>query len=286
MVRGYARLHRRWQSGDVVELAMDMPVRRVTANSKVEADAGRVALMRGPIIYCVEGIDNGGRVKNVCVPSSSRLTAEYRADLLGGVTVVRGPALRLYRTNAGTTEQERAELVAVPYYANANRGPAEMLVWLTETPEHAQAAPLPTIASRSRPSASHCWQNDTVDALNDQVEPSASDDTKVSRFTWWDHRGTQEWAEYDFGLPQKVSAVEVHWWDERRINAHCRVPESWRLLHKDGQRWKPLEDASEFGVKMDQYNRVTFRPVVTGGLRLEVQLQRGWSGGILQWRVQ
>ena len=67
LVRGYARLHRQWKSGDVVELAMDMPVRRVKAHPKVEADVGRMALMRGPLVYCLEGVDNPEGVRNLVV---------------------------------------------------------------------------------------------------------------------------------------------------------------------------------------------------------------------------
>ena len=92
--------------------------------------------------------------------------------------------------------------------------------------------------------------------------------------------------QYDFGQQQKVSAVEVYWWDERRSNAHCRVPQSWQVLFKDGNAWKPISGASGQGTEMDRYNRVTFPPVYTSTLSLEVQLQPEWSGGILEWRVE
>ena len=101
-----------------------------------------------------------------------------------------------------------------------------------------------------------------------------------------DHRGTKEWVQYDLETPTKVSAVEVYWWDERRINAHCRVPQSWRLLHRVGGEWKPVAGAAAFGVEMDRFNRVTFAPIETTALRIELQLQPGWSGGILEWKVE
>ena len=84
MVRGYARLHRVWKPGDTVELAMDMPVRRVHAHPRVKADAGRVALTRGPIVYCLEGVDNPGGVANLFVPEGAKFSAEHRRDLLAG----------------------------------------------------------------------------------------------------------------------------------------------------------------------------------------------------------
>jgi DUF1680 family protein len=138
MVRGYARLHRQWRSGDAVELTMIMPVRRVKAHAKVAADLGRVALQRGPIVYCVEGLDTGGNVRNLVVPPETLLKTEYRQDMLGGVTIVRGAAVALHRGGDDRLESKAVELVAVPYYANCNRGSAEMLVWLPETAERAK----------------------------------------------------------------------------------------------------------------------------------------------------
>lgn len=294
-VHGYARIEREWRKGDRVELSLPMPVQRIHANPKIEADLGRVALQRGPIVYCVEGADNGGLVRNLVLPPNTELKAEHRKDFLGGITVIRGVAQSLARCDwpetlylpaTRTPGATNVNLLAIPYYANANRQPSDLLVWLAETPLKAEPLPRPTIAGEATPSASHCWANDTVAALNDQLTPAASDDAKIPRFTWWEHRGTKEWAQYDFSGPQRVASVSVYWWDERRINAHCRMPQSWRLLYRAGNEWKPVSGASEYRTEMDQFNRVTFSPVTTTALRLEVQLQPEWSGGILEWRVE
>jgi DUF1680 family protein len=294
-LRGYARLQRKWQRGDVMGLSFPMPVNRLKANPKIEADIGRVALQRGPLVYCLEAMDNGGHVRNLVIPSDTQLSSQHRADLLGGVTVIQGPALathraawpdQLYLPFTKVPGVTKTQFMAIPYFANANRQPSEMQVWIAETAQQAIPLPLPTFALRATPSASHCWANDSVSALNDQIEPIASDDTKIPRFTWWDHRGTKEWVQYDFDQPRKVSAVEVYWWDERRINAHCRVPQSWRLLYQSGGAWNPVTSVSDFGTEMDRFNRVAFDAVETKALRLEVQLQPEWSGGILEWRVE
>ena len=193
---------------------------------------------------------------------------------------------QLYLPSAIVPGITNTQFTAIPYFANANRHPGEMEVWIAETAQQADPLPSPTLASCARPSASHCWQNDTVSALNDQVEPTASDDSKIPRFTWWDHRGTKDWVQYHFDRPTKVSAVGVYWWDEWRINAHCRVPQSWRLFYRAGGEWKLVTGASAYGAEMDRFNRVTFDRVGTTALRLEVQLQPDWSGGILEWRVE
>ncbi len=120
LVKGYVRIGRRWKPGDMVELTMPMPIRRIHAHPDVEADAGRVALQRGPIVYCFEAVDNGGRVSNVILPPDARLTAEHRPEMLGGVTVIEGVA------------HDGRKILAVPYYAWDNRAGGEMAVWLPQ----------------------------------------------------------------------------------------------------------------------------------------------------------
>ena len=118
---GFARLDRSWKRGDTIEIVLPMPVRRVVANEAVKDDAGKVALSRGPLVYCAEWPDNGGRVLDIVLPDSRPLRAEFRPDLLNGVVVIRGEALAAGR---------KQPFLAIPYYAWAHRGPGEMAVWL------------------------------------------------------------------------------------------------------------------------------------------------------------
>lgn len=123
---GYAHLKRSWKSGDVVELHLPMPVRRVHANEQVLADLGKVALMRGPVVYCLEGVDNKDTALfNVSLPRTSELNDEYRTDLLGGVTVIDGKGL--------DEKGKSVELKAIPYYSWANRDKGPMTLWINET---------------------------------------------------------------------------------------------------------------------------------------------------------
>ncbi|HJN66698.1 MAG TPA: glycoside hydrolase family 127 protein [Pirellulales bacterium] len=117
--KGYARISREWKAGDKIELDLPMSIRRMQAHPEVKADAGRVALQRGPIVYCVEAADNGGRVSHLSLPADAKLTAEHRPNMLGGVTVIKGKV-------------GRHDLLAVPYYAWDNRQSGEMAVWLKE----------------------------------------------------------------------------------------------------------------------------------------------------------
>jgi hypothetical protein len=116
MQKGYAMVRHQWQSGDVVELTMPMPVERIEANPHVQADRGRVAIQRGPIVYCFEAVDNGGHAKDIVLARDPKFGVEHRKDLLGGVTVI-------------TAAADGRKLTAVPYYAWDHRAPGEMIVW-------------------------------------------------------------------------------------------------------------------------------------------------------------
>jgi DUF1680 family protein len=131
LVRGYAVLRRRWKAGDTVQLSLPMPVRRVVSDERVAANRGRVALERGPILYAVESIDNGGDVFNIVLPDDAALSAKPRPDLLGGVTVITGRAIGLFPGDDGRTVVTREQdFLAVPYNVWSNRGEDRMAVWL------------------------------------------------------------------------------------------------------------------------------------------------------------
>jgi uncharacterized protein len=281
IVKGYAQIDRAWIKGDQVELDLPMPVRRVKAHAKVEANLGRVAVQRGPMIYCLEGVDNDGAPRSIALPPDSRLYSEFRPDLLGGVTVIKGEALLRSKDHP---QPVHVAITAVPYFSWDNRAPGQMVVWLPEDLSVAEMRPSPTIASQSRISASHKHGPDSYEALNDQIEPKSSGDHSIPRFTWWDRRGSREWVQYDFKAPARVNKVEVYWFDDTG-RGHCRIPRSWRLLHRDGDQWKPVESSHTHTAAKDQFNHLTFAPVETSALRIEAELEPGFSGGILEWRV-
>ena len=130
--KGYVTFDRTWKKGDKVELVLPMPIRRVTANEKVEADRGRVAIERGPIVFCAEWPDNGGGTHGLILPDDVSLTSEFRKDMLRGVVVLKGKALNA--TVSGENDRPLSvaghDLIMIPYYAWAHRGRGEMDVWL------------------------------------------------------------------------------------------------------------------------------------------------------------
>ncbi|MGB2957935.1 MAG: glycoside hydrolase family 127 protein, partial [Bacteroidota bacterium] len=194
--RGFAVIQRRWSRGDHVELDVPMPVRRVVANESVEDDRGRVAFERGPVLFCLEGADNGGgKVWSLVVPDTATLRSEYRAELLGGVHVIRGSAFSVRRAQDGEMEVDGPDkFTAVPYYAWAHRGPYQMAVWATRELPAARPLPAPTIAYRSTLTTSG---GKNRAAIADQLLPKGRYDNSVPYFHWWPRRGSQEWVQFD-----------------------------------------------------------------------------------------
>ena len=137
---GYARIRRGWKAGDTVELLLPMPVRRVLANELVASDRGRAAIQRGPVVYAVEGVDNDNSVFNLVLPDAAALGVELRRDMLNSIAAVTGSAVFLSKDAAGKTVETARPFLAVPYYAWANRGPGQMLVWLPRTAAAARPA--------------------------------------------------------------------------------------------------------------------------------------------------
>jgi uncharacterized protein len=122
---GYARIHRVWNHGDVVQLTLPMPVHRVLANANVADDRNAAAIQRGPIVYSIEGVDNGESLADLRLPLDAALGHRFEPALLHGVEVITGTAHRL--TSGAAPD---VPLQAVPYYAWANRGKGEMAVWI------------------------------------------------------------------------------------------------------------------------------------------------------------
>jgi DUF1680 family protein len=139
MKKGYAKLGRTWQPGDTVTLRLPMPVERIEAHPEVRDNCGRIALQRGPLVFCLEEVDNGHNLHDISLPRDTALKVEFDENLLGGVVVINGEATRrdmsgwkgnLYQPVWSSTRA--VQFKAVPYHAWANRMPGEMLVWISE----------------------------------------------------------------------------------------------------------------------------------------------------------
>ena len=289
----YITLNRKWKKGDVIELNFPMNVRRIVANDNAEDDRGKVALERGPIVYCLEGNDQAdGKVFNKYILNASQITATYDANLLNGVVVLSGEAKQLEQD--GTIKD--VTFRAIPYSTWNNRGPQQMEIWVANTPSMAVATPIETIASKAITFSNRGpIQNDAPETaptdswaggVNDQWEPKRSSDTSKPYHYWWLKQGTTEAISYQFDKEYEVSNVQVYWLDFDHYDGNFRTPESWSLYYKDANNeWQEVKDHSPYTVRKDCYNSVDFAPVKTTSLKILVKLQKGNSGGILEWKV-
>lgn len=289
---GYATIVRTWKPDDVIELELPMEVRRVKANDQVEDDRGMLAMERGPIVYCLEGIDQPDSVVfNKFIPADAKIDVTFDANLLKGVMVLSGTAKEVAKDGS----IKDVPFKAVPYSTWNNRGAGQMEVWVADSKDRAVQTPEPTIASKAKtfniqaPIQKDAPESASIETpawgVNDQWEPKRSSDISKPYFYWWLKRGSLETLAYEFDQPYTVSNVQVYWLDFDHYDGNYRVPASWKLYYKDGNSWEEVEALNEYGVKKDCYNSLDFKPVKTTGLKIAAQLQKGESGGIIEWKV-
>jgi hypothetical protein len=208
--------------------------------------------------------------------ATGRRIPEWTLDNYGLVSILQpSPAL---------TTQPEETLTLVPMGAARLRISAFPIV-STEPSAHKwqkPQQPKPAIPA----TASHKHSDDRFEALSDGLMPKNSNDLLIPRFTWWDHKGTTEWVQYDLPKAINVSTVEVYWFDDRTTGGGCRVPASWRLLYFAGGAWHEVGAQGSYGVERDRANVVKFKPVSAEKWRLEAKLQSEFSAGILEWKLK
>jgi DUF1680 family protein len=288
ITNGFATIDRTWAPGDAITLDLPMPVRRVISNDQVMANRNRVALQRGPIVYAAEWPDNpNGKVRNIVLPDGNVLKSEYRRDLLNGVQVITGRATGLAFDAKGGVTRADQPFTAIPYAVWANRGRGQMAVWLARVDGAAKPTPFPTVVTTATIAASPLPNGRGKNARNiiDGEEPASSADS-TAYFDWWPVQGSKmEWIELTFEKPSTVSTSEIYWFDDTGRGG-VRVPASWRLLYKSGDQWLPVETTSQFGVARNAWNALSFKPVTTSALRIELSMQEKFSAGLQEWKVK
>jgi len=312
----YVIVHRTWKSGDRIALHFPMAVR----TRKWTTNQNAVSVDRGPLTYSLaigERWDqyagsarwpeyavyptsawNYGLVVNEANPEHSfdvvtkggpvaanpfthdtvPVTLKAQAKKIPNWQLDGKNVITPLQTSPVRSEEATETVSLIPMGAARLRLTSFPVIGSGPNAHDWAAAVLPTLT------ASASQVNDDLDAMSNLSEPAKSSDTGTPRFTWWDHKGTAEWVEYDLTKPKTVSSASVYWFDDTG-SGQCRVPKSWRLTYKVGATWVPVSGASAYGTAPDKYNKTTFTPVTASAFRVEVQLQDGFSGGVLRWHL-
>lgn len=226
---GYFCIDRRWRKGDKVEVHFDMEPRTVKANNKVEADRGRIAVERGPIVYCAEFPDNNFDIFSVFMNRNPKFEVVEKPDLLYGINQLKTGAQTLGYDDQGRLTTTDVNLTLIPYYAWAHRGSGAMEVWLPQELSASRPAMPATLASESKIDASH--RASSISAINDRLVPKDENDRSLPYYHWWPKQGTTEWITYEFPAEATVSSSTVYWFDDAPWGG-CRVPKAGRYIIK------------------------------------------------------
>jgi len=277
--KGYLPITRTWQNGDVVQLSLPMAIRRVYSHPKVVTHQGRVAIARGPIVYCLESNDNSAPVHKIVIPSGASLSSTFDGGQLGGVVKITGTGI-----NADTNGSTDFTMIPYGVWDNRSYDTSLMTVMVPETPG---AVTPPVDKNRvGNATISYSYKNpgDTETALNDGVL-----DPNVARFTWWSHQGTDEWIQYDLPQSTTIGRSDVRWFEDASQGGGCDYPQTFSHEYWNGSTWQPMQMTHDYMNMIDLYGGhfaiLRFTPVTTSKIRLKVTLRPGKSAGITEWRL-
>ncbi len=278
-IDGLVPIKRQWNSGDVVTLTMDMPVRYSVADDRVKADSGRVCLTRGPLVLCGESADNEYNVEGYFI---GKIGAQGRSGVYSEGVVKGIPYVDIKACAIVDEGVEKTTLRLLPYYAWNNRGNAAMNVWFARD-EQTALQTLPRMANNvADVKASHTYGNDTPYAIADNHRPSSSADKGIDRWTSWPQKGKTQTVEIRLKKRQPVESVQVYWYDD---NGGVQAPVSWSMEYLCDGKWSAFVPyvTDRFGVALDQFNMVhPEMPIEAEALRLTIVPKADATVGILE----
>ena len=285
LVKGFAKINRKWKKGDIVELYLPMPLQFSKSIDKVDENRGLVCLSKGPLIYAAEGIDNDDILPNVFIsdiPETFKLST-YTEGLMNRIPKVEIPARE--KTESGNKE---IELTLLPYYAWNNRGDGSMMTWL---PESASARPyidrhIQMHGKFKSLEASYTYRGDNLVAVADNEIPTSSSDKGVKRWTSWGEQGKNQWIEITLEKPTDIQSISVYWFDD---GTGTLVPQEWSLMYEENGSLKkfPLYITDAYNAFKDQFNMVhPAHQIITNKIRLLMKPQPEKAIGILEINIE
>ncbi|MCG8308894.1 MAG: glycoside hydrolase family 127 protein [Cytophagales bacterium] len=251
---GFAAISRNWEKGDVVALEIPMPVRYNRTIEEVEANRGRVAITRGPLVYAAEGIDNNGMAQRFFLdetPENERIGEDIiREGILRDVVVISLPA-REVKSNDVT----EGNLQLIPYYAWNNREDGSMIIWLPDSEAGVQFSANNTArgGKYKKVSASSTHKMGSLNAIADPRRPASSIDRTIH--SWIAENDQPQWISIELKEIQKIRSIGLYWFDDNR---RVKVPKSWKIQYLKGDEWVDMDIyvTDHYSTDKDEYNVV------------------------------
>lgn len=282
--KGYFTINRRWKKGDVVSLHLDMEPRIVRANHNVKADEGRIAIEKGPVVYCAEWPDNDFSVRSVIMSQKPELSVEHRSDLLYGIDMIHSDAQTIAYDEKGRLVVKDVTLNLIPYYAWCHRGSGEMTVWLPQELRVTKPLMPENLASKSKVSVSR--RGSSLSAINDRLVPAYAEDRSAPYFHWWPAKNSTEWISYEFPQTTTVSTSTVYWFDDQPWGG-CKVPDSWKIYYRNSAgEWVEVEALGAYPREKGIASEVSFKPVATDAVKIEIVQPEEYSCGLFEWDIK
>lgn len=276
--------------GKTFEMTIPMPVRKVISNPQVKDTLGMFAITRGPLVYCLEKTDNTIDFGRSGFPLDSELRVETNQAIFGGIPVIVGDAKEfaslIWKSNlfASVTPPTSKKFTAIPYFLWDNRPSRsvknEMVVWLNPNPA---PSPIQGIETKAQVKVSFRNGNSQPGGVNDGYVPATSNPNSPQQLHFWPHAGGEEWVEYTFAKPVRVSSSRVYWFDDTGRGA-CKIPKSWRMQAWIDGAWKDVA-VKTYPLELDKWNSIEFSPMLSTRFRLLIQQQEKWSSGIHEWQL-
>lgn len=316
----FVRIQRTWKDGDQVTLTLPMQL----AIRTWEGNQNSVSVDRGPLTYSLQIGEkyvekktalpdwpayeilpatpwNYGLVLDRKQPQKSFRVVERAWPASDMPFTLENVPVTLVATGQRIPEWEMDDLGLVGLLQPSpvlSDQPAESITLVPMGAARLRIASFPVIGTGSaahrwkkdlhtRTTASHCNESDTVRAMSDGVLPRNSNDRDIPRMTWWSHKGSSEWVQYEFTEPRQLTTARVYWFDDTATGGGCGLPKSWNVqIRGEDGTWRDVVGDSATTVQKGQFNTLSFTPVKTTAVRVLVELQPEYSGGILEWQVE
>lgn len=285
LIKGFAKINRKWNKGDIVELTLPMPLRYNKSIEKVEANKDRMSITRGPLVYVAEGIDNNDKLPNVFVVDTTNpySSSFFRDSLMNGI-----PKIEITAWEKIKKVNQKINLVLLPYFAWNNRDDGSMMVWF---PENDKIQPyvdreITTKGKYKALEASYTNKSDNIVAIADNIIPKSSSDNSILRWTSWGEQGKDQWIIITLNKPTNIKSVSIYWFDDNR---RTKVPKEWTLEYEYDGKWHefPLYLTDRYNVFKDQFNMVhPGHDVIAERIRILMSPYSENSIGILEVNIE